>query len=688
MSQCLHLDMETFSEADLKKVGAYRYAFDPSTEILCAAMAFGESEPVVWFPGVEESEPFNARVCTPWQKYWDALEDPEVLVYAFHATFEMAICQSLLEKTRGIPCPALSRFRCVQSMARRASLPAKLDKLAEVLKLSNQKDSRGKSLIRKFSVMQKAKGPTKKFPNGRPAHRIFPKDDPEKFAEFCTYCAGDVKAEREAANLLSYFDCEPHTRNYSLDAVINSRGVPVNLDALRHAQSLIEEETILVSEKFRRLTGFNPTQNDRLMEWCKENGFDFPNLQADTLDEWLEEQEGKIGAAGIVEQALRLKQSIAYASVKKVKAMIQCAGPRDNRVRGTLNHHGAGTGRWTASLIQPQNFKRPAIKGTENAYRMICEGESREMIELCYGPVLEVISSSIRHFIQNPPHNIFAADYAGVEARIVCWLAGQEDALERFRAYDRAPAGSAQKKSLDPYRIMAADVYRISVQEVLPFPHRFVGKGLVLGAGFMLSPSGFRRQCLDQAKYDLPIGQEHHAIGLWREKHQKIVKWWYAMDKAAKSAVMHHNQIFPAGKVSFCCKTIGGTLFLLMKLPSGRNLAYPRPRIIPGKFEGTTQIGYFGNIKGATWGECRLWPGVMANNATQGTANDVMFAGLHNCEREGYEVFNVIHDEGLAYIGEGQTSKRFEELLTQMPPWCDGLPLASEGGECPFYRKS
>lgn len=382
-----------------------------------------------------------------------------------------------------------------------------------------------------------------------------------------------------------------------------------------------------------------------------------------------------------------MKQSIAYASIKKVKTMLECAGPNDNKLRGLLNHHGAGTGRWTASLVQPQNFKRPTIKNSELAYADICDGISRDMLELTYGPVLEVISSSVRHFIQDEPNPIYDADYSGVEARVVCWLAGQEDALERFRAYDRAPAGSDLKKSLDPYRIMAADVYSLPVTEVQPFPHRFVGKGLVLGAGFMLSWTGFQRKCLDQAKYEVSDTDAKHAIDLWRKKHPKVVKWWYELDRAAKSAVVKHNEVFKAGKVSFCCKELGGTLFLLMRLPSGRKIAYPRPRIIPGKFENTTQIEYFGNIKGAMWGACRLWPGVMANNATQGTANDVMFAGLHNCEREGYETFTVVHDQALAYVKPGQSGERFVELLTQMPDWAAGLPLAAEGGEAPFYRK-
>ena len=284
MPNHLHLDFETFSKADLKKVGAYRYANDPSTEILCAAMALGDEEPVVWCEGEANK--------TKWGEvphYWDALENPSVLIYAHNAMFEMSICQALITKTWGIPCPSLSRFRCTMSFARRASLPAKLEKLAEVLGLQHQKDTRGKSLIRKFSVMQSAKGPTKKFPQGRPAHRIRPEDDPAAFAEFCAYCAQDVRVEQEVARKLAYFDEPINNANYTLDAIINARGVTVNLEALRHAQTLIDEETEIVSRKFRELCGFEVTQNARLLEWLREQGVDLPDLQAETIENFLEE---------------------------------------------------------------------------------------------------------------------------------------------------------------------------------------------------------------------------------------------------------------------------------------------------------------------------------------------------------------------------------------------------------------
>lgn len=684
MARHLHLDFETFSEIDIRDVGAYRYAFDPSTEILCAAMALNDEEPVIWHCQMDEID------CLEIDRYWELLQDPSVLIYAHNAMFESAICQALLQKTWGIPAPALDRFRCTMSLARRASLPGKLEKLAEVLNLGNQKDTRGKSLLKKFSMMQPPKRPTKAHPQGLPARRIRPQDDPAAFAELLEYCKQDVRAEQEAARKLAYFGDALNDANYVLDQRINARGVPVNLQALRHAQKLIDEETAIVSAKFRELTGFEVTQRDVFMKWLHEEPEvipDLPDLQAETIEAFIEKYDCPEQEDWQVIRALKMKQSIAYASIKKVRTMLECAGPHDARIRGLLNHHGAGTGRWTASLVQPQNFKRPTIKDSEGAYYEICEGVSREMLECCRGPVLEVISSVVRHFFQDElPNPILQGDYAAIEARIVCWLAGQEDALDRFRAYDRATGD--EKKALDPYRVMAADVYRIPVSEIEPFPHRFVGKGLVLGAGFKLSAAGFQRQCMDQAKYEISDEDADHAINTWRRKHKKVVSWWGDLDEASKKAILHRGKVFPAGKVSFCCKEIEGMVFLLMKLPSGRKIAYPRPKIAPGKFEGTTQIEYWGNIKGAMWGWCRLWAGVLANNATQGVDADVMFEGAHNCEREGYQIFNVVHDEAHAYKRNGQTGKRFVELMKEMPEWTKGLPVAAEGEEAPFYRKS
>lgn len=397
----LHIDYETFSEADLKSVGAYRYANDPSTEILCAGMALGDEEPVVWQRG---------GMVLDMEKYWDAIEDPETLIYAFNAPFEIAISYALMEKTWGIKPPTIARWRCARSMALRAALPGSLDKLGEVLELTTQKDNRGKALIKKFSMMQPAKKPTLKNPDGEPIHRIYPHDDPTAFAEFLEYCKTDVIVERDTADLLSYFDDPINNKNFTLHAIINHRGVAVNLDALHHAQLLIDQETEQVGKRFRELTGFEVTQNAVFLQWLHSQGCHLDNMQAETvetfLDDWnIEEFEPHHNEYKPL-HALQMKQSVAYAAIKKVQTMLDCAGPHDNRIRGMLNHHGATTGRSTNSLVQFQNMKRPAghlVKWSELAYKAICGGVSREELEMCFGPVLEVISSCIRHFVHDTP---------------------------------------------------------------------------------------------------------------------------------------------------------------------------------------------------------------------------------------------------------------------------------------------
>lgn len=694
MPRHLHLDFETFSEADLKSVGAYRYAYDPSTEILCAAMALGNESPVAWWQGMPD------RLIGSLDPYWDALEDPSVLIYAHNAMFEMAICQALLEKTWNIKCPSLDRFRCTMSLARRAALPARLETLAIALNLTNPKDARGKTLLCKFSVIQPAKKPTKKNPEGLPPRRIHPQDEPAAFAELVEYCRQDVKVEQEVARKLSYFDEPINNSNYSLDARINARGVTVNVGALEHAQKLIEEETALVSAKFKALTGIAVTQNSKILEWVnKWNYFKFENLQAETIDSFLESNT-TLPELSVVVQALQMKQSVAYASIKKVATMLACYGPHDNRIRGMLNYHGATTGRWTASLVQFQNMKRAdANIDTEGAYREICDGVSREMLEICYGPVLEVISSCIRHFVQDTRrywvnahlpmgsqpswvgHNpLLDADYAAIEARIVAWLAGQEDALEQYRAYDAAETPE-EKVALDPYRLLAAHIYGMPVDEITKFPHRHVGKHAKLGLGFGMGSPKFRVTVKKQGKYDLPIGLEDTAVAIFRSTNKQIVSFWHNSEHAAKKAILNKNKAFTVNKITFLCRDIEGMTFLLMRLPSGRMLSYPRPRISDDR------ITFFGCVQGNTWGDIHTWGGSLVENATQAVATDIMANGAHNAENAGYEIVTLIHDQAPAYYKPGQSPEEFVSLLTKLPAWAEGLPIAAEGSLVPFYKK-
>lgn len=280
---------------------------------------------------------------------------------------------------------------------------------------------------------------------------------------------------------------------------------------------------------------------------------------------------------------------------------------------------------------------------------------------------------------------LFDADYSAIEARIVCWLAGQEDALDEYR------------NGVDRYKVMAADIFNIPVEQVNKYPQRFIGKQAILLSGFQGGGSSFMRGCAKFGYKDVtPIFAEA-CVAKFREKHPRIKSYWYDVETAAQKAILHKgeqirvtNKRFGPYKVpvSFACLDVGEMPFLLCKLPSGRKLAYPRPRLVPSRFEGKHMIQFFGAI-GQTkqWGNSDTYGGKLVENITQAVAADVMCTGAQNAEDGRYEVMALIHDQALAYVGDRQTAKEFTSLITKMPAWADGLPIEAEGALVPFYKK-
>ena len=263
-------------------------------------------------------------------------------------------------------------------------------------------------------------------------------------------------------------------------------------------------------------------------------------------------------------KALRIRSRVSFAAVKKIPAMLNIAGS-DGRVRGSLSWSGAiRTHRWSGKLIQPQNFKRPTIKDTPEAYQAICDGWDHEMLSMVWGNSIETVASCIRHFIQEPDCQFLDADYANIEARIVPWLAGQENLLQAFR------------DGLDPYIMMAAKVFSKEVLEVTK-DERFVGKQLVLGAGYQLGWEKFQAMCL---KYGRTLEDElcQTAIKVYREENDQIVSLWRVLQRAAVDAIQNPGSKYKVrGKVTFGMASNLPFPALLARLPSGHHLVYPWP---------------------------------------------------------------------------------------------------------------
>jgi len=712
MAKCFHLDFETRSLADISETGAFRYAEDHSTEILCAAIARDDEEPLLWVnPKFAFDDMSECRSSPGAAELLREMNLSDAPVYSHNAYFEHACVNH---------CPNndwfridIKRWRCTAAMSRRAAIPPSLEKAAETLGLTQQKDSKGKGLIRKFSIPQKSG----KFIE--PIHRQ------EDFIDFCNYCLQDVRVEQGIHKALKHFELTGDVlAAFQADLAINSRGLPVNLPALLHAQKLIEEKEAKLTEEFRQLTGFNPTQRDVLLKWLKEHGFPGDNLRADTLDEQLEAEN--FNADSEVGRVLTIKKSLSFASIKKVKAMIACACC-DGRVRGSIQFYGAGPGRASGRLIQPQNFKRPTIKNTKSAYADICDGESVEHIELFYGPVLEVIGSCIRHFIHDPEGPIFDVDFSSIEARIAAWLAGEEWKLEVFRTHGKIYEATICRMTGMPLEEMLA----YAEEHGQHHPDRQKGKVSELALGFMggvdalesmgrqydweieiteeeltqfIDSANKPFKTRDEARVELKETKLQEIVDSWREANANIVKVWHAYDRAAKAAVTNFGTRHTAGRIEFFCAVTAGSKYLFAKLPSGRRIAYRDPKIEEtvvrdkktkeietwpdGRVKTRQSLTYWGQIRGKSiWGRCGLFGGLLLQNFTEGVGADLLNNGIIQSEAKGYAVASLIHDQILAYKREDQTIEELVGCMTDVPAWTEGLPVAADGKVQPYYTK-
>jgi len=673
-----HVDYETFSRTDLCQVGAYRYAEDESTEVLMMAICKDDGDVKLWLPDKYRCIPHESDEAMALIK--ELRMDPSALVWAHNANFEKAIssfARSPISFMRQRP----ESWRCTAALCRKANLPNALDKAASYLRLSSQKDSAGSGLIRKFTRLTstgKLKGT-----------RLLPEDDVEAFEKFGQYCRTDVVVERQLHAKLRPFEL----KGASLDAFlcegrINDLGIPVNLPALSHAQTLIDEIEDEKFMQFEAMTNLRPTQKQKFKEWLHDRGITLPNVQGDTVLEALEKLDTSDAAS-----ALTLYSELNYSAVKKVSSMLACANS-DGRVRGTLMFEGTGPGRFSAGLIQPQNFKKPTIKNTDLAYTMIKGGATVEDLDLIFGNPYEVISSTIRHFI-DAGSPLLDGDYAGLQARVINWLAGQEDALDRFR------------KNIDPYCLLASHIFGVPASEILkPSRERDIGKEGVLGCGFGLGVGGFLLNCHEKRKMTwVTKDMASLTVKAYRETHRDVVRFWNNCENAAREAVVRPNHWHPVGQhCAFATRRLNGVNFLLGRLPSGRCIAYADPKIETWyKRDKKTNkvldvkennLTYYGKPTTATGGSgstflrVPTYSGKLAQNLTMGVEADIISIGTKNCLDAGYNIFTLIHDQGLAEKKAGQTAKKFCSLLTDLPSWATGLPIVADGGETPYYQKT
>ena len=641
----LSIDLETFSDVDLIKCGVYAYADSPAFEVLLFAYSFdgGETRVIDLAQGEELPE-----------EVVEAVFDGSVVKTAFNANFE----RTCLSKHFGRYLPPDS-WHCSAIQAAMLALPRSLEDVGAVLGLDEQKMREGKELIRYFCVPCK---PTKANGGRR---RNLPCHAPEKWELFKTYCMRDVDVEKSIRRKLCKFPIpEGEMELYRLDQRINDRGVLVDMGLVRQAVKCECLHKEVVTRRAYELTGLeNPNSVAQLKGWLGENGVEAESLSKKAVAEMIEESDGE------VEELLRLRLLMAKTSVKKYEAMERSVCS-DGRVHGLLQFYGANrTGRWAGRLVQVQNLPQNHIEDLELARRLVREGRFED-VEMLYDSTPNVLSELIRTaFVAEPGCRFVVADFSAIEARVLAWLAGERWRLEVFSSHGKI------------YEASASAMFHVPIEEVTKgSPLRQKGKIAELGLGY----GGAAGALVSMGALDMGLSEDDlpSLVAAWRRANPHITQFWWDVDKAAVGAVTKRT-VTRAGRIGFEYRS--GILFVT--LPSGRKLAYVRPRMAVNKF-GREGLTYEGILENKKWGRIETYGPKLVENIVQGTARDLLAEAMLRVERKGYPIVMHCHDEIIAEVPEGNGSvEEMCEVMAVRPSWAEGLPLRADGYECPFYQK-
>lgn len=649
-----HLDFETFSEANLRVVGTYRYAEDPTTEPLCLSFAddrgpvHGES-----LYGVKHISETSDRV-----KGFAAYVEQGGLVGAHNAEFERAIWERKMVPL-GFPSTSPSQWRCTAVHAAAAGFPRKLDNATRAAQLDVAKDKRGDRLLKMFSGLQ---------PRGK--GRILPTDAPEAFAELIEYCQGDTVAERELDHFLPPLSSSEWVM-YDTTVRMNERGLPLDLDMVRTAQRVLGAIEERIHDRVKELTGgLAPTQVDALREFMNsELDSDLLSLQAKELKDRLHGKGAPLDPRAAELISLRLEAS--RVSTKKLARMLQVVC-RDGRARGMFLFYGAHTGRYSGRLIQPQNFPRGELKVHEfyAVFDALMLGDA-DVLALLYEKPLTTLSFVMRGFIAAIAGRRFVVgDYSAIEARVLNWLAGQDDVVA---AYFRGE---------DLYKVMASVVFQIPISQVNSEQRR-IAKQIVLGCGYGMGYAKFVDYCEKQDIY-ITLDFAKMAVGAYRAKHDRVVKLWGDVERYAIEAVRSGRHLRLRNLGFF----VDGIYFCI-RLPSGRLLRYPYPELGVKQVygENKVQLSFMTEWHGR-WVRETTYGGKLVENIVQGIAYDLMAHGMLNAEEADYPTCGTVHDELIAEMPDGVGShKEYEQIISAPPPWAQGCPVGAEGFESRRYRK-
>ena len=596
------------------------------------------------------------------EKVLSALVDPLVVKWAFNATFERICLSSWLARQypelmagRRFLNPA--QWRCTMVWSAYLGLPMSLDQVATVLHLPVRKDSAGKKLIRQFCTP----GTPSVFNLG--GMRNPPASDPDGWEQFISYNRRDVEVELAIHDRLADFPFPvSEWDTYALDQNVNDTGIRLDQVLVDNAVQCDRQHRATTLARAQELTGLeNPNSPIQLKEWLADHGTPLQSLTKDEVAAALDT------ATGQVREVLLLRGELAKSSVKKYEAMQHVAG-RDGRGRGFLQFYGAGrTGRFAGRLVQVQNLPRNYLPDLSEARSLVRAGDF-EAVELLYDSVPDTLSQLIRTaFIPADGHRFVVADFSAIEARVIAWLADETTTLQAFRDGKDLYCETAS-------RMFGVPVDKHGVNSEL----RQKGKIAVLACGYQGGVGALK--AMGALRMGLAESELQPLVDAWRAANPNVVQLWADINAAAIEAISTRLPT-SVGALTFTVES--GIMFI--RLPSGRRLAYVKPKLGENRFGGTS-ITHEGITTGRKWGQLETYGGKLTENIVQAVARDLLTYAMHQVDRAGHRIVMHVHDEIVVETATA-TVDEICELMATAPDWAEGLPLAADGYACDFYQK-
>ena len=656
----LSIDLETRSGADISKAGLYRYAEDPDFDVLLFGVSVNHGPVEVYDLANNDTIP---------EEILAALSDNNVTKFAYNASFERICLSEWLKRyhpehfksygTEGDPVQEYldpAGWKCTLVWAAYNGLPLGLDRVGAVLGFEEQKLKEGKELIKYFCCPCK---PTKA--NGGRTWNL-PYHAPEKWELFKKYNARDVQVELQIQERLSKYPVPDSLwEEYHLDQQINDRGIMVDQEMVSQALRIDEISKCSLTARLQQITGLsNPNSVMQMKDYLAENGLETESLGKKDVKALIQT------ASEDLTEVLELRLQLAKSSVRKYEAMQNCVC-FDGRCHGLYQFYGANrTGRWAGRLIQLQNLPQNHMPDLEQARDLVKQGDF-DMLDMLYDSVPGVLSELIRTaFVPRPGYKFIVSDFSAIEARVLSHLAGEKWRAEVFRTGG------------DIYCASASQMFKVPVEKHGQNSHlRQKGKIAELALGYGGSVGALK--AMGAIEMGLSEEELQPLVTMWRESNPHIVRYWWDVDEAVKETIQKHAET-KVGNVSFIARN--GMLFI--NLPSGRRLAYVKPRIGENQFGGES-VTYMGIDTNKKWSRIESYGPKFVENIVQAISRDILayaMKTLSDCSIVGH-----VHDELIIECSPDVSLEAICEQMGRTPPWLPGIELRADGYQCPFYQK-